>query len=189
MTLIGRLLAILLFFHAIPAFAISIAVVTHEGEGRIGPSLEVHEGLVRGVSKGFGDGALAGAVASSLEFQTNPKLSAGPDDVPAMAAAAQAAGFDAVLVLAAYARAVEHPLTKIPQLQATVTGTLYETGAGRVLFSDFEEIDPSGQPLTGCAAGPSPEPACVRTQVSNALERLSQAVAQRAGFAIGSLLR
>lgn len=98
---------------------------------------------------------------------------------------------DVAVLYTLYAKAVTDPYTNVAKLQMSLNYRALGVREGRYLGGDNLDIDTSGIPFTGCAAGiehQKPDPHCVLEFVSEHAERLARDAGNKMALQLGALL-
>ncbi|MEM7693571.1 MAG: hypothetical protein AAF318_03915 [Pseudomonadota bacterium] len=98
---------------------------------------------------------------------------------------------DAIVLYTLYARAVKDPYTQVALLQSSIQYRVLSVKDGRFLDGDNMELNTSGTPLTGCAAGvagAAPDRSCVQQFVLRNAASMANDAAAKIALRLAALL-
>ena len=129
--------------------------------------------------------------AVSLNFYKQDRVRRQDEELISLARSIKNPTIDVLALYTIYARAVKDPYTKVAKLQMSFNYRALDVKSGRYLGGDNLDIDVSGVPFTGCAAGlggKHPDKHCVAEFVSQHAEKLARDAGNKLALQLAALL-
>ncbi len=129
--------------------------------------------------------------AVTLDFYHPDRVRRSDEELIALSRQIKNPPINVLTLYTVYAKAVTDPYTKIAKLQMSLNYRVLDVRSGRFLGGDNLDIDTSGVPFTGCAAGlygQAPDPHCVAEFVAEHGERLARDAGNKLAIQLAALV-